>query len=66
MFFFLPGLFLSCDTFFEIDDREMLTEDKIVNNDNDVAGLWAYLIKLLEWFPTSPGGTVANAQMKQI
>ncbi len=60
---FLGAFFMSsCEDFFEIDDRERLTEELVLNNDADVSAMWAYLYHNLEMGFTQVGNAMlANA-----
>ena len=42
------GLLYSCDKFFEVDLREQMDEDKVVNNEDYLARLWAGLYWAME------------------
>tara|TARA_R110002050_G_scaffold300670_1_gene471427 strand:+ start:15191 stop:16918 length:1728 start_codon:yes stop_codon:yes gene_type:complete len=58
------GAFLmsSCEDFFEIDDREKLTEELVLSKDADVSAMWAYLYHNLEMGFTQVGNAMlANA-----
>ncbi len=56
------SLLSSCDDFFEVDDRERITEELVLSKDNDVAAMWAYLYHNLEVGFTQVGNAMlANA-----
>ncbi|MBE0652507.1 MAG: RagB/SusD family nutrient uptake outer membrane protein, partial [Bacteroidales bacterium] len=52
----------SCEDFFYVDDREKLTEEIVINKENDVKGMWANLYHYLEnGFTFIDNALLANA-----
>lgn len=56
------GLLYSCDKFFEVDLKEQMDEDKVVNNEDYLARLWAGLYWAMEnGFTAVSNGGYASA-----